>query len=132
MPASAPRPCTYPGCGVLVQGGGRCDAHKRIEAKQLDQRRGTSHERGYTSAWQKARAAWLARHPLCKRCESAGQIVAATVVDHIIPHRGDKQRFWDSTNWQSLCKTCHDRKTATEDSTFARPYRGAGEGGSKV
>lgn len=30
------------------------------------------------------------------------------LVDHIDPHRGDMKKFWDSANWQSLCKTCHD------------------------
>jgi 5-methylcytosine-specific restriction protein A len=38
------------------------------------------------------------------------------VVDHIVPHRGDKKLFWDSSNWQALCdgqtgRGCHDRKT---------------------
>lgn len=37
-----------------------------------------------------------------------GQVVAATIVDHVIPHRGDQQLFWDKSNWQSLCKHCHD------------------------
>jgi 5-methylcytosine-specific restriction endonuclease McrA len=23
--------------------------------------------------------------------------------------------FWDSNNWQTLCVSCHNRKTATED-----------------
>ena len=32
-------------------------------------------------------------------------------VDHIIPHRGDPELFWDRSNWQALCKNCHDRKT---------------------
>ena len=45
---------------------------------------------------------------------------AATVVDHIIPHRGDKTLFWDETNWQSLCKTCHDgAKQAEEKNGYA-------------
>jgi 5-methylcytosine-specific restriction protein A len=26
--------------------------------------------------------------------------------------------FWNETNWQPLCKECHDRKTATEDGGF--------------
>jgi 5-methylcytosine-specific restriction protein A len=53
------------------------------------------------------------------------------VVDHRIPHRGDKRLFWDQSNWQSMSKTCHDRKTATADGGFgnisrrARPARGA-------
>ena len=41
--------------------------------------------------------------------------VRATVVDHIIPHRGDQKLFWDQNNWQALCKSCHDKKTLTED-----------------
>ena len=45
-------------------------------------------------------------------CESVGVIKAAEVVDHVIPHKGDVVLFWDSRNWQSLCKACHDAKTA--------------------
>lgn len=135
MPFAAPRPCTHPGCSTLVRdGSGRCEKHKRVERQQLDERRGTAHERGYTSAWQKARAAYLKRHPLCAEHAKTHHVVAATVVDHKVPHRlkaamdgGDtdliakaKALFWDSENWQPLCKTCHDRKTATEDSAFAR------------
>jgi hypothetical protein len=35
-------------------------------------------------------------------------VTAAVLVDHIDPHRGDMKKFWDSANWQSLCKPCHD------------------------
>lgn len=42
----------------------------------------------------------------------------ATVVDHVIPHRGDMELFWDSDNWQSMHKQCHDKKTASEDGGF--------------
>jgi 5-methylcytosine-specific restriction endonuclease McrA len=41
-------------------------------------------------------------------CEAAGLTVAATVVDHITPHKGDAALFWDPANWQPLCKRCHD------------------------
>ena len=37
-----------------------------------------------------------------------GLTEAATVVDHIKPHKGDYDLFWDESNWQSLCKHCHD------------------------
>ena len=114
MPIAAPRPCTWPGCPALVHTHSRCDEHR----KQTEQRRGSAHSRGYTSAWAKARDAWLRVHPLCEHHRNEGAYVAASVVDHVIPHRGDKQRFWDSGNWQALCKPCHDRKTATEDGGF--------------
>nr|WP_292832122.1 HNH endonuclease signature motif containing protein [Mesorhizobium sp.] len=31
--------------------------------------------------------------------------------------------FWDRSNWQPLCKPCHDRKTATSDGGFGREGR---------
>lgn len=47
-------------------------------------------------------------------------LTPATVVDHVIPHKGDKKFFWDENNWQPLCKRHHDIKTATEDGGFGR------------
>lgn len=68
----------------------------------------TSCERGYGYKWQQARKAFLRSHPLCVYCERDGRLTAASVVDHIEPHRGDMVKFWDSGNWQSLCHHCHD------------------------
>jgi 5-methylcytosine-specific restriction protein A len=48
------------------------------------------------------------------------RIMAAACTDHIIPHKGDQALFWDTNNHQSLCKDCHDYKTATEDGAFGR------------
>ena len=48
---------------------------------------------------------------------STSRYVQATVVDHIIPHRGNEVLMWDENNYQALCKECHDRKTGHEDST---------------
>ncbi|WP_396957026.1 HNH endonuclease [Nitrosomonas sp.] len=75
---------------------------------KMNQDRQSSAARGYGYRWQKAREGYLRKHPLCADHERRGRIVAATVVDHIIPHRGDSKLFWDSNNWQSLCKHCHD------------------------
>lgn len=74
-----------------------------------------SGERGYGSRWQKARHYFLLKHPLCVYCEKQGRVTAATVVDHIKPHKGDMELFWDSDNWQPLCKTCHDSIKAREE-----------------
>lgn len=121
MPVASPRPCTYPGCGVLVQDGtSRCAKHKHVERRQADQQRGGSTERGYGSRWQKAREGFLRHNPLCVHHQQRGEIVPATVVDHIVPHRGDKALFWERSNWQPLCKRCHDVKTAREDGGFGR------------
>ena len=38
-----------------------------------------------------------------------GRSVAASVVDHIVPHKGDHKLFWNPKNHQALCKHCHDK-----------------------
>ncbi len=63
--------------------------------------------------WREIRARFLEDHPQCEDCGAE-----ATVVDHIRSHRGDAALFWSRENWQPLCKSCHDRKTATEDGGF--------------
>ncbi|MCG9081149.1 HNH endonuclease [Laribacter hongkongensis] len=75
----------------------------------------TAAERGYGHQWRKARASFLRRHPLCVMCLAEGLTVAATVVDHINPHRGDQRLFWDSSNWQPLCASCHSGAKQREE-----------------
>lgn len=70
--------------------------------------RKSSTERGYTWAWHKASKAYRYNNPLCVMCLNQGHEVASEITDHIIPHKGDKQLFWDESNWQALCKRCHD------------------------
>lgn len=93
---------------------------ERDRKRDFDETRGTSAERGYGHRWRLAREGWLRKHPLCVRCAAAGVLTAASVVDHVVPHRGNKALFWDRENWQSLCAEHHSRKTATEDTAFAR------------
>jgi len=81
-----------------------------------DNQRGTANSRGYNYRWQKASKAWLAKHPWCVYCKREGYDNAASLVDHIIPHRGDMKRFWDSkNNWMSLCTTCHNSTKKKEE-----------------
>lgn len=75
----------------------------------------TSSQRGYGYKWQQARLVHLQHHPLCIYCERAGRVTEATVVDHVVPHRGDEALFWDRSNWQSLCKPCHDSTKRREE-----------------
>lgn len=77
-----------------------------------DHVRGTSTARGYNYRWQKYRAGFLARNPLCLECKALGRVTLATDVDHIKPVRDAPELFWDPTNHQPLCGTCHKRKTA--------------------
>ena len=113
-PQKAKRPCLSSGCKDFASNKGYCDKHQS-RVKQRDRDRGTAHQRGYDAEWKKHRDQFLLEHPLCVECRRKGYVMPATVVDHITPHKGDKVLFWDKNNWQPLCKSCHDRKTATED-----------------
>ena len=74
---------------------------------------------------------FLQANPLCadpfEIHTEASEVVAATEVDHIMPKdKGPAADQWD--NLQALCKSCHGRKTATEDGgqTFGRHLRDGG------
>ena len=60
-----------------------------------------------TSRWQRIREAQLRAHPLCQMCEAQGRLTAATVCDHVTPHKGDEQKFYAGP-FASLCAPCHD------------------------
>lgn len=111
VPRKPLRPCNKVGCPNLTRDR-YCDEHNQLN-NQYDKHRGTAAQRGYGAKWRKARIAFLSQHPICLRC---GAI--ATVVDHIVPHKGDMGLFWSMSNWQPLCKACHDRKTVKEDGGF--------------
>ena len=125
MPYKAQHPCSERGCPNLCDIGQKyCEEHAKLHPSEfkVGRERGIKHEggenasaRGYGSRWQKARHAYLQKHPLCVECMKNGKYVRATVVDHIVPHKGDQSLFWDAKNWQSLCKSCHDRKTLSEE-----------------
>jgi 5-methylcytosine-specific restriction protein A len=84
--------------------------------REHDTRRSSARERGYNTRWEKARKTYLTRNPLCIMCQREGRVTPATVVDHIIPHKGDAALFWDTeNNWQPLCKPHHDRDKQREE-----------------
>lgn len=115
------RPCAHVGCRKYSEPGcSYCAEHesehkeflrqkRRERWNRIEEQRLSANERGYTSAWVRARKQYLMEHPLCAMCGKP-----ATDVDHIVPHRGDRQLFWNRNNWQSLCHECHSRKTLTE------------------
>lgn len=67
------------------------------------------------SRWKAARAAQLAKQPLCERCLKRGDIVAAGVVNHRTPHKGDWELFVSPDNHESCCKRCHDGDIQSEE-----------------
>lgn len=111
MSGKPPRLCGQ--CGTVHSLDVRCARQveqDRARRARHDQHRPSARERGYDTAWDKARAAFLAAHPWCYGC---GQ--KATTVDHVIPHRGDHRLFWDKSNWQPLCNRCHNSHKQREE-----------------
>ncbi|WP_045573628.1 HNH endonuclease [Desulfosporosinus sp. I2] len=114
MPMKPRRPCSHPSCPELTSDR-YCDKHQKQVTQEYDRRRGSAASRGYGSRWRKASKRFLEEHPLCVACEREGKLTPSKIVDHIKPHKGDMMLFWDESNWQALCKRCHDIKTARED-----------------
>ena len=75
----------------------------------------SAYKRGYNAMWRKARLSFLHINPLCKYCLELDIVTPASVVDHIVPHKGDNKLFWDMNNWQALCKFCHDSVKQKEE-----------------
>jgi len=84
------KPCRQPGCPELIPSGEKyCEKHKALHPEDVR----SAEARGYGSAWQRESKKFLLMHPLCEECLRSGRVTQATVVDHIIPFRGDKELF---------------------------------------
>ena len=111
VPNKPKRPCSKPGCNVLTDFR-YCDMHIKEQSRIDDRMRGSAHERGYTSRWQRYSKWFLSRpeNVLCK-LELVGCTIFSRCVDHIDPPNGpDDPRFWDTTNHQSACIHCNSVK----------------------
>lgn len=78
----------------------------------------------YTARWRKLRETKLLRKPVCEHCELVGNFVWATVVDHITPISQGGKPFPALSGLQSLCQTCHNRKTGSDKSGQDHTVRG--------
>jgi 5-methylcytosine-specific restriction endonuclease McrA len=68
-------------------------------------------EKGYNSRWDRASAAFRKRNPFCAFCLQRGRMTLIVtgrtgVVDHKWPV-SDGGPMWDTSNWHSLCSSCH-------------------------
>ncbi|TXH16818.1 MAG: HNH endonuclease [Hyphomicrobiaceae bacterium] len=91
-----------------------------MERQRKPERRANSYRRGYaTKRWRDYRERYIVDHPFCCVCERKGREVPTYAVDHIKRVTGPQDPlFWEPTNHQPLCKTCHSRKTAKYDGGF--------------
>jgi 5-methylcytosine-specific restriction endonuclease McrA len=73
--------------------------------------------------WRKVRNQYIIEHPFCVECYKIGKTVEATVVDHVIQlnqkdpwdlQDGKYPDPLDTSNFQSLCQSHHNSKSAKE------------------
>ena len=104
------KPCGKPGCLKLVDGKVKyCTQHTSAMYKQADIKRGGKDLFYDSGDWRRCRKIKLYLNPVCEICNQQ----AATEVDHIVPRKSGGADF-ELNNLQSLCKSCHSRKTISE------------------
>ena len=98
--------CSAHPCGNVVPLGVRyCDEHRHLEPTKKA-------KIFYLSpAWQRFRAWYIQKYPFCVVCESHGRLVKAKIVDHVTEIEDGGLRLSEE-NCQSLCSSCHNKKTA--------------------
>lgn len=116
MPRRAMKACPKPGCpGVFRPPDGKCNVCGYKRPKRTWPDRGKTTERGYGADWRRIRAQKLKQTPLCEQCAVEGRVVVATDVDHIVPFMGtDDPLRLSLMNLRSLCRRCHQIKTARQ------------------
>ena len=102
------RPCAHFGCAALVSRGMYCDNHQKPRLDRHDERRESSHKRGYDRLWGRCRKAYLSSNPLCVECGEP-----ATQVHHVVSIASGGDRL-DPENLMALCAGCHSRITNRE------------------
>lgn len=118
MPHLPKKPCRYPGCPNLTNET-YCEIHKKQANKEYNQYQRDKFSKTFynTPKWREIRKLKLTQSPFCEECRKNGTIVKATIVDHIKPiKQGGEPYALD--NLQSLCWSCHSRKSIIEGSRF--------------
>lgn len=100
-------------CRRVIPAGQRCQCGEAKRKAELDKRRPSSGQRGYTADWKAVRRQYLAAHP---DCSHDGCTAAATEVDHIksVAERPDLRLHW--SNLRGFCKRHHSQRTARDQS----------------
>ena len=145
MPMLPQRACSEPMCGGLATpGSSRCPKHTRATQRFHDDQRGSRIERGYDAADERLRIQCFQRDEgrcrscgwepdVIRECRLAGVDAPPVEVvldelrraklagerhlhaDHVLPIADRPELRLDLGNMQTLCDTCHKRKTLKEN-----------------
>jgi 5-methylcytosine-specific restriction protein A len=105
------RPCL--GCRRLTRNPSRCDTCQAARQQQIDQARGSTHQRGYGSTWQRTSTAAIARHReqygnWCPGWQVPAHQDTDLTADHIVAKANGGSD--DQANVQVMCRKCNARK----------------------
>jgi 5-methylcytosine-specific restriction protein A len=93
--------------------------HSRKKSGKSERRARKSYEKLYGSyEWRRYSEQYRREHPECAAC---GAESMKTHLDHIIPVSLGGS-MWDTRNHQTLCNSCHSKKTKREQQN-PLPYR---------
>lgn len=120
MPRKPLKPCSYPSCPKLTDSR-YCAEHKKLVDKQynLYERDKTSQKFYQSVEWKAVKKRHLQLEPLCRECKRNGKLTKATMVDHIVPIKQGGLPL-DDSNLQSLCWSCHSKKSVQEGSRWGK------------
>jgi len=142
MPNLPSKPCRGFRCPKMATANGYCIDCKRVKNQQIDSNRGSSTERGYDAAWQRIRIqAFLRDGWRCVDCgwepdmvqlmrEARAEASTADILEELRRRKLSNERHLqadhrltiesrpdlrlDLGNLQTLCSSCHSRKTMRE------------------
>lgn len=127
MPLKSKRQCNHPMCFELTRDS-YCDKHKEVrEQERKDAHRYYNmHTRNKeraafykTGAWEKKRLDILKRdHYLCQPHRRMGKAEVGNIIDHIIPLEIRPDLALEDTNLQTICLSCHNKKTAEDKKRY--------------
>ncbi len=120
MPYRPKHPCNFPGCPCLTNER-YCEEHKKKVNNDYNKYERDEFSKSFynTPLWKATRKRQLETHPFCEECLKNGKRTKATMVDHINPIKQGGS-LYDASNLQSLCWSCHSRKSVLEGSRFKR------------
>ena len=114
MPILPPSQCAAFRCKApAVKGSAYCADHAPKKRAANDRRAMDSAYRSAT--WATIRATVLSANPLCLPCKQRGQIVPASIVDHVFPWKRYGRQAFTLNLFNGLCPNCHSVKTAQEN-----------------
>lgn len=100
--------------------------HPAVRRREIDRRRASASERGYTTRWHKFAEAIKRERIFCELCMVVGIetpiVDNGSILDHIVPVNGpDDPLFYDASAVWGLCRACDRFKSIHFDGAYNGP-----------